>query len=165
MTVSSKKMDDLKKALLTVQQLGKLALPPRASDHLVNRTPVLSRTALRRSNNYKSITPLRSPLRNSTSSNTLLSVGFLGLDLAPMNTSPLSKNATPPPLRNSLNPSPKVQLHRRSLPRRAGGPQLTRVSGSQLGSISVNETRLLHAFLLCFPFISLLFFFSLWFFC
>ena len=46
MTVSSKKTDGSKEALLTVQQLGKLALPPQVSDHLVNQTPVLSRTTL-----------------------------------------------------------------------------------------------------------------------
>ena len=114
-TVSSKKTDGSKEALLTVQRLGQLALPPRASGHLFNRTPVLSRTALRRSNNYKSITLLHSLLRNLMSSNMPLSVRFLGLDLTPMNTSLLSKNATLPPLRNSLNPSLKIQLHHHSL--------------------------------------------------
>ena len=158
-TVSSKKMDGLKEALLTVQQLGQLALSLQASDYLVNQTPVLSYTALQHSNNYKSITLLYSLLHNLTSSNTPLSVGFLGLDLAPINTSPLFKNTMLLPLRNSLDPSLKIQLHHCSLPWWVGGLQSIRASSSQPSSISINETRLLHAFLLYFPFILFFFFF------
>ena len=114
-TVSSKKMDGLKEALLMIQQLGQLALPLQVSDHLVNQTPVLSHTALQHSNNYKSITLLCSLLHNLILSNMPLSVGFLNLDLTPMNTSPLSKNATLLPLRNLLDPSLKIQLYHHSL--------------------------------------------------
>ena len=164
MTVSFKKMDGSKEALLTVQWLGQLALPPQASGHLFNWTPVLSCTALWCLNNYKSITLLHSLLHNLMLSNTPLSVRFLGLDLTPMNTSLLSKNATLLPLRNLLNPSLKTQLHCCSLPWWVGGPQSTRASSSQPSSISINKTRLLHAFLLYFLFILLLSF-SLWPFC
>ena len=162
-TVSSKKMDGLKEALLMIQQLGQLALPLQVSDHLVNQTPVLSHTALQHSNNYKSITLLCSLLHNLILSNMPLSVGFLNLDLTPMNTSPLSKNATLLPLRNLLDPSLKIQLYHHSLSQWVGGPQSTRASGSQPSSISINKTRLLHAFLLYFPFILFFFFFSFFF--